>query len=243
MTIEALAVVIPARNESALIARCLHSVQRAIDHLRAHSPAPAPSVSVVVVLDSCSDNTAELVRSFGGVEVIEIDAASVGVARSVGVASALTGSGMDPRRTWVANTDADSTVPPQWLAEQLRLADAGADVVVGTVSPELTDLSDDLVTAWTRLRARRSAAGHVHGANLGFRGSSYLSSGGFRPEAVHEDVNLVARFTAISAAVCNSLDIDVETSGRRANRVPGGYASYLHDGILLGASLSDDLTG
>ncbi|WP_394768229.1 glycosyltransferase [Lacisediminihabitans sp.] len=243
MTIEALSVVIPARNESALISRCLHSVHRAVDQLRSeHAPSP-PTVRIVVVLDSCSDDTRDLVSCFGSVEIIEIDAGSVGVARSVGVASALARMGVASEAAWIANTDADSAVPPQWLVEQVRLANAGADVVVGTVSPVMTDLTKDLADAWHRVRRHRSPAGHVHGANLGFRASSYLLAGGFSSEGLHEDVGLVARFRAVFAAVCSSLDIDVETSGRKSNRVAGGYGAYLHDGLLRSAALYEDLTG
>lgn len=241
--IEAVSVVIPARNESALIARCLASVGRAIGELRGLPRLGAPSVHVVVVLDSCTDETARIVSTFDFVDVIEIAAESVGVARALGVESALTRAGVAAGLAWVANTDADSIVPRHWLIEQLRLANSGADVVVGTVSPVMTDLTDELVDGWHRLRESRNPAGHVHGANLGFRGSSYLTVGGFSPEQLHEDVGLVARFRAASAAVRDSLDIDVETSGRKTNRVPGGYASYLHDGTLLRMAFTTDLTG
>ncbi|MHC5795147.1 glycosyltransferase family 2 protein [Lacisediminihabitans sp. FW035] len=231
MTIGAVVVVIPARDESALIGRCLRSVSSAIDHLQ--SADGAPSVRVVVVLDRCSDDTAELVSSFTFVEAVEIDAGSVGVARSAGIDHALARERVAPTRIWIANTDADSVVPSEWLVEQVRLADAGADVVIGSVSPVMTDLAENLAEAWKKLRSRRSPAGNVHGANLGFRASSYRLAGGFGSEPLHEDVGLVARFSGISATLCSSLDIDVETSGRKANRVPGGYGSYLHDGSLL----------
>lgn len=242
MTIEHVAVVIPARNEANLIARCLRSVQHAVNQLQAHSLRTPPAVQIVVVLDSCSDDTGEIVASFPDIDAVVIAAGSVGVARSVGVSSALAKLTVDADRVWIANTDADSVVPPHWLIEQLRLADSGADVVVGTVSPVMDDLPDDLADAWRRVRARRNPAGHVHGANLGLRASNYLLAGGFSCEEVHEDVNLVARVNVVPGAVCNSLDIDVETSGRRSNRVPGGYASYLYDGTLQGVALADDLT-
>ncbi|MES2092767.1 MAG: glycosyltransferase family 2 protein [Actinomycetota bacterium] len=241
MTIETVFVVIPARNESALISRCLRSLELAVEVLQ-YGPAP-PSVHIVVVLDRCTDDTAELVSSFGWVDTVEVDAGSVGVARSVGVASALARLQVETDRAWIANTDADSAVPPQWLVEQVRLANSGADVVIGSVSPVMADLTDDLADAWHRVRRRRSPAGHVHGANLGFRASSYIVAGGFTSEALHEDVSLVARMSAASAAVCSSLDIDVTTSGRKQNRLSGGYASYLHDGSLVSRAFSEDLTG
>ena len=36
--------------------------------------------------------------------------------------------------TWLATTDGDSTVPPHWLTTQVRLAEAGARVIAGTVT-------------------------------------------------------------------------------------------------------------
>ena len=35
-------------------------------------------------------------------------------------------SSMPLSTLWLANTDADTSVPPDWLSKQLRMADAGA---------------------------------------------------------------------------------------------------------------------
>ena len=43
-------------------------------------------------------------------------------------------SGSDPSAVWLATTDADTAVPPGWLRRQLEYADAGWDVVLGTVT-------------------------------------------------------------------------------------------------------------
>ncbi len=103
-------------------------------------------------------------------------------------------------RTWLACTDADSAVPEHWLTRQLDLADAGADVVVGTVRPELAALSPDRARAWLATHRPGHANGHVHGANLGVRLTAHDAAGGFAPVAEHEDVGLVERARAAGRA-------------------------------------------
>ena len=67
--------------------------------------------------------------------------AFLGRARRAGVAAglAVTSAGRPLERTWVASTDADSVVPAHWLTSQLAAADAGADLVLGTVRPDPAD--------------------------------------------------------------------------------------------------------
>ncbi|RII96479.1 glycosyltransferase, partial [Clavibacter michiganensis subsp. insidiosus] len=102
----------------------------------------------------------------------------VGAARAQGVDAARAGWDGDDAEHWIACTDADSAVPPAWITSQLELADAGSDVVVGTVRPELEDLSPDQVAAWRATRVPGHANGHVHGANLGVRADAYVAAGG-----------------------------------------------------------------
>lgn len=217
--IEHVGIVIPARDERDLIGRCLASVIDAADTARAQAGV---RVTVVVVADECTDGTASIARAFEGVIVHEVSGANVGLARATGSRIAL-----DLGCSWLAHTDADSIVPSNWVTEQLRLAAAGCDVVVGTVRPDFVDLSAAHVAHWHETHVPGRPNGHVHGANLGVRASTYLSVGGFGALPEHEDNELVARLTDAGAAIVASDAAEVITSGRFAGRTAGGYAGHL----------------
>lgn len=220
--IAAVVVVVPVHNEEALLARCLQSVDAATRQI----DLPC---EVRVVLDACTDQSAQIASRFP-FETIEVSATAVGAARAVGVSAALADfDDIEAERIWIAVTDADSQVPPQWLTAQRSLADAGNDVVVGTVRPDFADLSRSHRALWLKTHIRGKPNGHVHGANLGVRASTYLAAGGFNAVAEHEDVGLVAQCRAIGAAVAASDSAEVLTSGRFEGRTPGGYAAYLRN--------------
>jgi len=213
-----LAVVIPARDEAELVERCLHAVLAARD-------AAARDIPIVLVADNCRDLTAVLARGVAGVHVIELDSANVGAARAAGIARALELLSGPREQQWIANTDADSVVPRNWITEQLAIADEGFDLMIGTVRPDFADLSTEQVVLWRRTHRRGRPNGHVHGANLGIRASTYLAAGGFASLAEHEDNDLVGRIVGAALATDGC---EVQTSGRSVGRTPGGYARFLH---------------
>src|ERR1700761_1144057 len=130
--IDTLAVIVPARNEQALIDGCLHAVQAAVRYM--HQVRPTITVETLVVLDSCSDQTAARVMGHRDVGAISCDAKCVGASRGLAIDHVLQHVA-EPSRLWIANTDADSRVPLDWLAAMMHHADDGADVVLGTVLP------------------------------------------------------------------------------------------------------------
>jgi hypothetical protein len=138
-------------------------------------------------------------------------------------------SGTDPSAIWLATTDADTVVPPGWLRRQLDYADAGWDVVLGTVT--ITDWDGHPAHVPVAFAERYAFSGphhpHVHGANLGIRASAYLAAGGFRPLRTAEDHMLLAAATEAGCAVLQARDITVETSGRRWGRAPRGFSNLL----------------
>lgn len=214
-------VVVPARNEEQLLPGCLAALSQAATRV------PVP-VLVVVVLDRCTDGTAQAARR-AGVLTVPSAVGAVGAARRAGVqAAAAQLPGLRPARTWLASTDADSRVPVGWLAHHLALADAGADLVVGTVVLD----SPAEAPAWTRRYERAATTGrahpHVHGANLGVRWSAYQATGGFAPLPAHEDVALVRQVTAVPGTrVVRTLGEPVRTSSRLRGRAPAGVARDL----------------
>jgi glycosyltransferase involved in cell wall biosynthesis len=233
----AVLVVVPAHDEEELLPACLDSVGRAVRTLG--DARPGLSVVVLVVLDGCTDASADVVASVG-VPALVLDRAGVGPARRAGVEAAfdLLGAGGQAReRVWLACTDADSVVPDHWLTHHLALADDGADVVVGTVRPRLDDLSPDRVAAWRERHVPGHANGHVHGANLGIRLATYDAAGGFAAVAEHEDVGLVHAAQRSGARVVADAVGEVLTSGRLVGRTPGGYARHLREDLIpLGRS-------
>ncbi len=225
---DAVAVVVPARDEETLLPVCLDSVAVAVEALRTRRP-DVPT-QVVVVLDACTDGSAAVVAGRAGVATVGTTAGSVGVARAAGVEAAAAWASAEGAGTlWVASTDADSVVPPHWLVAHLRWAAEGVGLVVGTVEPRPGDLSPAALSAWHQRHTTADGHDHVHGANLGFTLAAYRASGGFPPVPTHEDVGLVAAVRAAGVPTLATGAVPVVTSGRRTGRAPGGFAHYLDE--------------
>jgi glycosyltransferase involved in cell wall biosynthesis len=220
--------VVPAHNEKQLLPACLRSI------LAAAVAVPVP-VRVVVALDRCTDRTAEIAASFGAaVETVAVPVPGVGAARATGVELLLeswtgaTGGAAGPDGLWIANTDADTSVPADWLARQLQHAEDGAEAVIGTV--RVLDWSEQPATVAAQFQARyRPQPGHrhIHGANLSFSAAAYLAAGGFTQVQCDEDTDLICRLQAGGSALVWAADLPVVTSARKAGRAPAGFAAYL----------------
>lgn len=223
--VRSVAVVIPVHDEEAHLSACLRSV------LVAAARAPVPSM-VVAVLDACTDASGDVaMHLLGPGNVVEIDERNVGRARRHGVAHALRILELPAAQVWVATTDADSLVPPTWLADQVTLADGGADAVAGTV--EVIDWAEHPEGAPARfVRAYEGPMclddhTHVHGANLGVRASAYEAVGGFPGLASGEDHALWGALRRAGHALVATRRLPVVTSARRIARAPDGFAATL----------------
>lgn len=217
--IEEVAVVVPARDEEELLPGCLEALAVAVTR----SPVP---VRTIVVLDDCRDGSAAVCARYD-VETLTVGYGNVGRVRAAGIRRAVR-SEARPEARWIANTDADSRVAPDWIEEQVRLADEGADAVLGVANVSFGS-PVDVLRAHQRgyrqgLRQDGSHA-HVHGANFGIRASTYLDAGGFLPLPDHEDRQLLLRLRAMRyPVVVATTTLVVDTSGRAAGRCTEGVA-------------------
>jgi glycosyltransferase involved in cell wall biosynthesis len=210
-----IAVIVPAHDEAHTIGRCLASIAIAAADPRLRGER----VVVVVALDACRDHTEEICAEFGALTVV-LDARCVGSARSAAAAHALAQGAR-----WIASTDADTVVPPDWLARQLS---CGADAFCGVVEvADWLDYPERVRTAFNGRESAQDGHRHVHGANLGVSASAYRAAGGFAALRTGEDVALV------EALACSGADIAwlarpvVATSARRTARAPHGFSGFL----------------
>jgi len=222
-----IAILIPARDETRLLPRCLRSVKRA----RATLPSHVTS-DVVLVADRCVDTTLELARKHlrnDGVAVAS-SFGIVGKARALAADIALGRYSGPPQRCWLANTDADCELPPTWLATQLALAQSGVEAVAGIVSVDTFDEHPAHVAARFRetyLIHDDGTHPHVHGANLGVRSDIYRMSGGWRGLSTAEDHDLWNRLKSQGSNCCSVSSLQITTSGRIIGRAPQGFAGAL----------------
>jgi glycosyltransferase involved in cell wall biosynthesis len=223
-------VVVPAHDEEETVVECLRSLLRARAHLlRRRTDLEC---RIVLVLDACTDRTAELAAGFGDdVETCTVSSRSVGAARRAGAELVL----QPGARQWLAQTDADSTVPEHWLAGHAAAAEAGVELLLGTVRPTFDTFSAQQRLDWRRSHPVGHLPGDVHGANLGIDAALYRRLGGYAQLREHEDVDLVQRARAAGARVEANGGIAVRTSDRRVGRTPGGYAGFLRTAYPLGS--------
>jgi glycosyltransferase involved in cell wall biosynthesis len=144
--IAAVSVLIPVRDEELLLPRCIAGLQAALLHLK--RVCPRVQAEVIFALDGCSDRSEELIVDSGLIGA-HSPGSGVGAARRAAAALALQNhSGILTDSLWLASTDADSVVPPNWVSHQLELATAGADIVIGSVHPDLSELDEERRAAW-----------------------------------------------------------------------------------------------
>ena len=224
-------VLVPVRDEERLLGRCLLALGAAARALA--SERPDLRARVVVVLDGCLDDSEAVARRTpwpAGLDrpvVLPTPPRGVGAARAAGAAHLLDlarRAGVAPDRTWLAGTDADSTVQPGWLLAQVAAAEQGADAWVGTV---VLSARDRLAARWTAQQQHHEDHPHVHGANLGVRAGAYLAAGGYPPVPTGEDVALVDGLVRTGATLLRTARHPVTTSDRLVGRAPEGVAADL----------------
>ena len=220
-------VLIPARNEEALLPRCLHSVLNACSLLPKNV-----TCDIVVVDDSSTDTTRTTAQSIllGSGAVVPAAVGIVGQARAIAASEALRRYAGPRDRCWLANTDADCCVPESWLLDHLAFAANGIEAIAGTV--DVDDFSEHLagVSERFRLSYRIDPDGshpHVHGANLGIRADVYLRVGGWSDLATADDHDLWNRLLHHRAKSVSVGKVKDLTSGRRLGRAPPGFAEAL----------------
>lgn len=229
--ITTLAVVVPARNEQRTLPRCLSALAAAEIELRRRHGTNAPQLRVVVVLDRCVDDTALVAAQHVGVETVVSLAGMVGAARAQGVEHVLSSTAVPAQQIWLANTDADSRVPSDWLCVQFEAALAGESALLGAVRPDADGLHPEWLADYLHRHPLREDHGNVHGANLGVRADHYLAAGGFPAVATAEDVALVRALELRGLRPRSSALAAVITSSRLLGRAPDGYAEFLREAV------------
>lgn len=242
-------VAIPVYNEAERIGACLEA-------LAAQQGIGAGGLSVVLFLNNCTDDTAQLVTALRPilpipVRVIERDFvdANAGWARR---------AAMEAAAAWleeagaadgvILTTDADSRVPADWVARNLAAIAGGADAVAGRIMLDEADakrlpaalhargaVEGAYEALLTELQARLDPIPHdpwprhwtTSGATLSVRLSSYRQVGGMPPLAVSEDRAFVSSLLSSDARVRHDPEVLVVTSGRLDGRAPGGAADTM----------------
>jgi glycosyltransferase involved in cell wall biosynthesis len=221
------AVLIPARNEEALVARCLESVIQAVESL------PRTIHTQILLVSDCStDRTAEIAARVIGNQgrVLLSWAGTVGTARAIAASHAIGSTGRALSMVWLANTDADCIVPATWLSDQIRLAESGIEAVAGIIDVDNFDGHAPEVPERFRTSYAIYSDGthpHIHGANLGVRADRYVDAGGWADLKTAEDHDLWGRLKQTGARLVSSTHLQVITSGRRVGRAPNGFAAAL----------------
>lgn len=211
-------IVIPAHNEAETIADCLASVKVAISQL----PSTI-ATQVVVVLDDCNDGTLDLVKA-AKVDYLSCEYHCVGQVRDLGIRYAISQGA-----NWLACTDADTIVEPDWLLQQVsHVNHQPTDMICGVVSVDSwAHLTPQTQEQYLAHYQDKMGHRHIHGANLSFSSAAYLAVGGFASMPCHEDVDLVKKFERDGLAITWSNQVRVMTSSRLQARTAEGFAAFL----------------
>lgn len=231
-SIDRVVVIVPAHNEEEHIELAMSAIGL--------STGTCVPVTVVVVADSCSDHTEQIVRArMQRVDWIDWHCVSTSASR----ASSARQAGLDhvtndlladvrSNRIAVLSTDADTVVPPDWISHHVRRLNNGADAVAGIIelapSARIDLAYDDWWSEYTSSFRPDGTHAHVHCANLSVRLDLLIAAGGFGHLDRAEDIDVWRRLHRLTAARMRSdQSTVVRTSHRADGRVTGGFATAI----------------
>jgi glucosyl-3-phosphoglycerate synthase len=228
-------VVVPARDEERRITDCIRAL--------AEQTIGCHDFATILVLDACSDQTAEVARRAAAelgltLTTLEGPGMGPGPARRIGMDAACARLlALGRPGGLIACTDADSRPAPDWLERQLEHVAAGAGAVAGLIEldeREAAALPGDVLARRARDAAVRLAdvrrgdptADHHHfaGASLGVTAATYRRVGGLEPLATQEDAAFALRLAEHSVPVLRAADVRVRTSARSTGRAAEGLS-------------------
>ena len=252
-------VAIPVRDEAERIGRCLAALSR----------QSVPADHIVLLLNNCTDRTAEVVKELPQahhkLHIIECSLdeslASAGIARAMAMKHAT--SLVDSLRrdeAVILTTDADAEVPHNWMEANLRAIEQGADAVCGMavidplealLIPRHLHEDDAREVAYGRLLDEIASLvlpdaadpwpRHTEdsGASIAIRASMLRRVGGVPCLHSGEDRALIERLRLIDARVRHDPKISVIVSGRIEGRAQGGMADTIRRRIVKQDEFAD----
>ncbi len=233
-------VVVPARDEEALIVACLRALaaQEGVSH---------QEYEVLLVLDRCRDETEARSREFAeqnpslNLHLLHGPGKGAGHARLLGMEAAcerLLGLGRPDGL--ICSTDADTVVASDWLSAQLRAASHGARAIGGRIELARDNSLPESIFTWHEARGRYRhekliAAGRPEtvehwqfsGASLALTATVYREVGGLEPRSALEDEQLERVLRRHGVPIERLLSVRVTTSPRLIGRADQGLARDL----------------
>lgn len=205
-----ISVVIPAYNEEKYIPKTLESIAR----------LKRKPDEVLVVDGNSQDDTVKVAERYGA-RVIVVSHRGIGYARQRGIEEA--------KGDVVAFTDADTTVPPNWLTKiEETLTKPGVSGVFGTFK-----VPDGWMPYRVFMNSIQTCVNSVlysvgipmaPGQNIAFWKEKAIAGGGIPEEfTIAEDIELARRLMTVGRVVFLK-DLVVISSGRRGNE---GYGLFL----------------
>jgi GT2 family glycosyltransferase len=251
-------VAVPARNEAEQITRCLEALVR--QDSKQH-------LAVLALVNNSTDRSASICRRIAAtssvpIRVEDIDLperdANAGGARRLAMAMA---ADMARNDGIVLTTDADGRVAPDWLRNNLRAIDHGADAVAGRAVidpneeariPKALRDADAAETTYAALLDQIAARldpdpadplprhDEHSGASIAVTVAAFRAVGGMPDLPVGEDRAFFRRLRQIDAGIRHAPEVEVVVSARTEGRAVGGMADTIRRRLVCPDLFLDD---